>query len=248
MARPSDDPTSEDSSFADGQRDDPQEETRLLEARRRMVAAQIQARGIDDPRVLDAMLRVPRERFVPPTHRAEAHADWALPLALGQTISQPFTVAFMADALQLTGDDRVLEIGAGSGYGAAVLSRLAREVHTIERHAPLAEQARRRLRELGYANVHVHVGDGTLGYPAHAPYDAICVTAAAERLPPALAEQLADGGRIVAPLGPLRGGQRLVRLTRHGDEWTREDLGAFSFVPLIGAQGWSEASSDNPTR
>jgi len=132
----------------------------------------------------------------------------------------------------------VLEIGTGSGYGAAVLSRLAREVHSVERLPELADRARRRLASLGYENVQVHLGDGSLGWPDAAPYDAICITAAAERLPPSISAQLADGGRIVVPLGGLRGGQRLVRITRRHDEWRRDDLGAFAFVPLIGAEGW----------
>jgi protein-L-isoaspartate(D-aspartate) O-methyltransferase len=144
----------------------------------------------------------------------------------------------MVAALRLTGTERVLEIGTGSGYGAAVLSRLAREVHTVERLSELADRARRRLVRLGYQNVHVHLGDGSLGWPEHAPYDAICLTAAARRLPQPLSDQLADGGRIVAPLGDLRGGQRLMRITRHGHDWRHEDLGAFAFVPLIGAQAW----------
>jgi len=211
---------------------------RLLESRRHMVATQIQARGIDDRRILEALLAVPREQFVPDAGRAESHSDWALPIGLGQTISQPYTVAFMADALQLVGSERVLEIGTGSGYGAAVLSRLAREVHSVERLPELADRARRRLANLDYRNVHVHLGDGSLGWPAYAPYDAICITAAAERLPQAIADQLADGGRIVVPLGGLQGGQRLTRFTRRGDDWSREDLGGFAFVPLIGEQGW----------
>lgn len=213
---------------------------RLLESRRRMVERQIEARGVSDRRVLEAMTLVPREQFVPDESQGAAHADWALPIGRGQTISQPFTVAYMIAALQLTGNERVLEIGAGSGYGAAVLSRVAREVHTIERIPELAERAQQRLAQLHYDNVLVHVGDGSLGWTAAAPYDAICVTAAAERLPPALAEQVVVGGRIVAPVGSLHNGQRLVRFTRQAHDWREEDLGAFAFVPLIGAQAWPD--------
>lgn len=205
--------------------------------RRRMVERQIAARGVDDPRLLEALRTIPREAFVPPERQDEAYADCALPIEAGQTISQPYTVAFMIDALRLTGVERVLEIGAGSGYGAAVLGALAAEVHTVERLERLAESARRRLAALGCRNVRVHHGDGSLGLPELAPFDAICVTAAAPALPPALVAQLADGGRLVAPIGDL-GGQRLLRVVRHGAELRTDDLGGFAFVPLIGRQGW----------
>ena len=210
--------------------------------RRRMVEEQIRRRGIHDAEVLAAMQRVPREKFVPEAVRHQAYCDWPLPIGLGQTISQPYTVAFMAASLQLRGDERVLEIGTGSGYGAAVLSQLAQVVHTVERLASLAEQARMRLAETGCTNVIVHLGDGTQGLPEHAPFDAIVVTAAARVLPEPYREQLADGGRIVIPIGG-RTSQSLTRFTRHGNRMTREHLGGFAFVPLIGECGWSESAS-----
>jgi protein-L-isoaspartate(D-aspartate) O-methyltransferase len=197
-----------------------------------MVERQLRRRGIHDAAVLSAMSSVPRELFVGAENRDAAYDDCALPIAGGQTISQPFTVAFMAELLDLKGDERVLEIGTGSGYGAAVLSQLAAEVHTIERIPELAELARRRLESVGVHNVHVYVGDGSRGFPEHAPYDAIIATAAAERLPPALVDQLRDGGRIVAPIGSSRG-QTMYRFLRRGDRLDAEDLGAFAFVPLV---------------
>ncbi len=202
-------------------------------ARTRMIEQHLLRRGIDDPRVIAAMREVPRERFVDASQIERAYDDTALPIGLGQTISQPFTVAFMAHAAQLKPSDRVLEIGTGSGYGAAVLSRLADQVWTIERWPELAEQARRRLHALGY-QVRVLTGDGLLGLPECAPFDAIVVTAAAESIPPAYLEQLADGGRLVIPVGsPLR--QRMLRLTKRDDMVTTVDLGAFAFVPLVGS-------------
>ena len=217
---------------------------RLAAARRRMIESQLRARGLRNSRVLDAMNAVPRERFVPEGERHDAYEDWPLPIGHGQTISQPFTVAFMADALQLCGDEKVLEIGTGSGYGAAVLSRLAREVHTIERIPALAELARRRLVDLGYESVFVHVGDGTLGWPDEAPFDAICVTASAGSVPPAFTEQLALSGRLVIPVGDLRAGQRMCRYTRTADALEKEDLGGFAFVPLIGKFGWGDSFAE----
>jgi protein-L-isoaspartate(D-aspartate) O-methyltransferase len=177
--------------------------------------------------------------FVPPQHAEAAYADGPLTIGQGQTISQPFTVAFMAEALLLKGDENVLEIGTGSGYGAAVLSRLARTVHTIERHADLAQTAREHLQRAGYDNVEVHVGDGTLGLPEFAPFDGIVVTAGADSLPPAYMLQLAEGGRIVIPIGPERTAQMMCRFTRRGEHFPCEKLGYFAFVPLIGQYGWS---------
>lgn len=215
-------------------------------ARRRaeMVEHDIAARGVADARVLAAMRAVPREDFVPEALREQACADHPLPIGADQTISQPYMVARMAEALQLRGGERVLEIGTGSGYAAAVLARLAAEVHTVERIAVLAERARRTLAALQVANVQVHMGDGTLGWPAAAPYDAIVVTAAGPRLPPALRAQLAPGGRLVMPVGSTRLWQDLVRLTRadaSGAPDHEERLGAVAFVPLLGAQGWDGA-------
>jgi protein-L-isoaspartate(D-aspartate) O-methyltransferase len=203
-------------------------------------------RGIADERVLAAMSIVPREAFVPEALRERAYEDHALPIGLEQTISQPFTVAYMCEALQLRGHETVLEIGTGSGYGAAVLSRLVSWVYTIERLPELAEQARRRTRRLGFHNVEVRVGDGSLGWPDAAPFDAIIVTAGAEHCPAAYRDQLAEGGRIVIPVGPVPRRQTLVRYTlRHGELLT-ESLGDFAFVPLIGADAWEgDAEGDD---
>ncbi|MBS0434731.1 MAG: protein-L-isoaspartate(D-aspartate) O-methyltransferase [Proteobacteria bacterium] len=210
-------------------------------ARRRaaMVREQIEARGVRDARVLQAMRELPRERFVRPGWEAEAYDDNPLPIAAGQTISQPYIVAFMSEALQLRGSERVLEIGTGSGYAAAVLARLAKEVHTVERHAVLADGAAAVLTALGADNVQVHTADGTLGWPAAAPYDAIVVTAAGPEVPAALLAQLAVGGRLVMPVGEREGAQWLLRLTRVNEHETRrEELMGVRFVPLTGAQGW----------
>lgn len=205
-----------------------------------MVARQIAARGIGDPSVLDSMRRVPREAFVPAELADHAYEDRPLPIGQGQTISQPYIVAAMAAAARIGPGDRVLEIGTGSGYGAAVLSRIGREVYTVERVSALADSARRRLEDLGFANVHALEGDGTLGWRAHAPYDAIIVTASGPFVPPALLEQLAIGGRVVMPVGRSRTAQRLVRMTRTGDDDYETDyLEEVTFVPLIGDFGWS---------
>ncbi len=207
--------------------------------RRDMVQRQIAGRGVRDRRVLDALLAVPREVFVPERLHELAYDDTALPIEEEQTISQPYIVALMAEALEIGPDDRLLEVGAGSGYAAAVLSRIAREVYAIERHSALAELARERMRRLGYTNVHIIHGDGTLGWPEHAPYDAIAVAAGGPDVPPALQSQLAAGGRLVIPIGTDPRLQELVRLRRTGpDEFKRESLGAVRFVPLVGAQGW----------
>ena len=202
-----------------------------------MVESQIAARGIRNSRVLAAMESVPREEFVPQELRHRAYDDGPLPIGQGQTISQPLTVAFMAQALQLSEDEKVLEIGTGSGYGAAVLSHLAKEVHTVERLSHLAEEARERLARLGYANVHVHQGDGSLGLLEHAPFNAICVTAAPQSLPETYEPQLAEGGRLVIPVGDTHYGQQMMRYTRLGGVLLAENLGEFSFVPLIGKFG-----------
>jgi protein-L-isoaspartate(D-aspartate) O-methyltransferase len=203
--------------------------------RRSMVERQLVARGIVDPRVLAAMASVPREQFVPVADREMSYYDGALPIGSEQTISQPFTVAFMCEAAQLKGPEHVLEIGAGCGYGAAVLAQLAASVATVERLGDLARQAEANLARCGYRNVEVHVGDGTLGWPATAPYDAIVVTAGAVGLPEAYVQQLAEGGRIIIPIGADRGSQVMYRLTRRGDRLESEQLGGFAFVPLIGA-------------
>ncbi|HEY8514083.1 MAG TPA: protein-L-isoaspartate(D-aspartate) O-methyltransferase [Candidatus Binatia bacterium] len=206
-----------------------------------MVATQIQARGIRDPHVLRAMREVPREAFLPPELAEFAYRDSPLPIERGQTISQPFIVALMTAALELEPGDRVLEVGTGSGYAAAVLSRIAREVVTIERHEELARTAAERLRALGYDNVTVHHGDGTLGWRESAPYDAIVVAAGGPSVPEALLDQLAVGGRLVMPVGEDRELQTLVRITRRADgTLEQESLGDVRFVPLIGVQGWRD--------
>jgi protein-L-isoaspartate(D-aspartate) O-methyltransferase len=204
-----------------------------------MVEEQIAARGIHSPRVLDAMRTVPRELFVPPQIREFAYEDAPLHIGERQTISQPYIVALMAEAASLNGTERVLEVGTGSGYGAAVLGCLAAEVQTIERHASLAEVAATRLAEGGFTNVHVTQGDGTLGLRSRAPFDAIVVTAGGPRAPSELLDQLAVGGRLVIPVGEDRGTQ-MLRLIRRVSEsgYEEEDLAAVRFVPLIGAQGW----------
>jgi protein-L-isoaspartate(D-aspartate) O-methyltransferase len=196
----------------------------------------LRRRGIMDARVLRAMDQVPRENFVAPDYAEEAYADQALPIACGQTISQPYVVAYMSEQLALAPRHRVLEIGTGSGYQAAVLSRLAREVVTVERYRTLAETARTRLATLGYDNVTVVVGDGFKGHAEGAPYDRIIVTAAAEEIPEPLVAQLAEGGVMVLPLGPHGGAQRIVKLTKSSDGLSREDLIWVRFVPLLPGQ------------
>lgn len=206
-----------------------------------MVERDIAGRGVRDVHVLEAMRTVPREAFVPASWREQAYDDRPLPIDAGQTISLPYIVALMCEALQLTGDERVLEIGTGSGYAAAVLSRLAAQVDTVERIAELAEGAARVLSELNVSNVRVHCADGTLGWPDAAPYDAITVTAGGPVVPHALLAQLAPGGRLVMPVGSNRGWQDLVRVTRAGpDDFRTESLCEVAFVPLMGTQGWPE--------
>jgi protein-L-isoaspartate(D-aspartate) O-methyltransferase len=212
----------------------------LSHARERMVRTQIAARGVRDPAVLEAMLSVPREAFLPPELEEFAYTDAPLPIERGQTISQPYIVALMVAAAQLGPGDRVLEIGTGSGYAAAVLGRVAREVYTVERHEELASLAADRLARLGFANVFVRHGDGTLGWREHAPYDAILVAAGGPKVPEALLDQLAAGGRLVIPVGEGREVQQLLRVTREADGgFRREELGDVRFVPLIGAEGWA---------
>ena len=205
--------------------------------RNRMVDLDIAGRDVRDPAVLAAMRTVPRERFVPADMVEFAYADHPLPIAEGQTISQPYIVAAMAEAGRIGPDDRVLEVGTGSGYGAAVLSRVAAGVWTVERLEHLARGAQAALDALDYTNVHVLCGDGTLGWPEHAPYDAIIVTAGGPSVPEALLDQLAIGGRLVIPVGPDTRGQELIRVRRTPDGFEEQDLGPVRFVPLIGAQG-----------
>ncbi|HYD48211.1 MAG TPA: protein-L-isoaspartate(D-aspartate) O-methyltransferase [Terriglobales bacterium] len=212
------------------------------EARERMIERHLVARGIHDPAVLAAMRSVPREEFLAAELAEFAYEDAPLPIEEGQTISQPYIVAAMIEALELAPDDRVLEVGTGSGYAAAVLSRVAREVYTIERHQELARVATRRLRDLGFDNVHVRHGDGTLGWTEQAPFDAIVVAAGGPEVPRPLLDQLAPGGRLVIPVGATQRDQELLRLRKGGDgSFEREELGPVRFVPLVGAEGWSES-------
>ena len=205
---------------------------RLRELRHEMVSRQIERRGVDDPEVLAAMRAVPRHRFVPEWAPEAAYDDRPLPIGHGQTISQPYIVAFMAAAADLEPTDRVLEIGTGSGYGAAVLAELAGQVYTIEIVPELADRARQVLSEIGYDQVHVRAGNGWLGWPAHAPYDAVVVTAAPDEIPSALVEQLADGGTLVVPVGRRFQTLRVLRKTPLG---LREEASLpVRFVPMVG--------------
>jgi protein-L-isoaspartate(D-aspartate) O-methyltransferase len=213
-----------------------------------MVDLQLAARGIQNPAVLEAMRTVPREAFVPLHLIESAYDDGPLPIGEGQTISQPYVVAFMIAAVSPAATDRGLEIGTGSGYSAAVLASIVKEVYTIERLSPLADAAARRLTDLGCRNVHVRCGDGTLGWPEQAPYDVVIVTAGGPRVPPALIAQLAVGGRLVMPVGNEPRFQQLVRLRRDADgKIVEEELEPVAFVPLIGAEGWPEPRRDQAT-
>lgn len=206
-------------------------------ARDRMVTQQLESRDISDQRVLQAMRQVPRHLFVPEDRQNEAYQDRPLSIGYGQTISQPYIVGYMTAALALSGDEKVLEVGTGSGYQAAVLSRVASQVKTVEYIPELADTARTALAKLGYDNVEVLVGDGSAGWPEEAPYEAIMFTAAAPEIPAPLRDQLADGGRLVGPVGS-RYDQVLVRLRRISNEWKTETLKAVIFVPLVGEHGW----------
>lgn len=217
--------------------------TTFAEQREALVQGELRALGIRDRAVLDAMKAVPREAFVPAELAEFAYRNVPLPIESGQTISQPYIVALMTEALKLEPGDRVLEIGAGSGYAAAVLSKLANEVFTIERHAGLAETARRRLEEQGCDNVHVLHGDGTRGWPEMAPFDAIVATASGPGVPRALLEQLKDGGRLVIPVGKSSSHQVLLRITRRREgDYDYEELAGVRFVPLLGDGEWTDAS------
>ena len=210
-----------------------------VSSRHLMVTQQLRARDIRDDRVLEAMRAVPRERFVPEALRARAYEDAALPIGAGQTISQPYMVAAICQALSLHGGEVVLDVGTGSGYQAAVLAELADEVHTIERVPELADGARRVLAEAGYDRVHVHVGDGTLGVPDEAPFDAIAVAAAAPAIPESLYEQLAPFGRLVVPVGSRRG-QELQLVVRSPEGPATIRSVPCRFVPLLGAEGFDD--------
>jgi protein-L-isoaspartate(D-aspartate) O-methyltransferase len=211
--------------------------------RQRMVDEQFIGRDITDKRVLDAMRKVPRHIFVPEEHRELAYSDCPLPIGQNQTISQPYIVALMTQMLGLKGDEVVLEIGTGSGYQAAVLSLLSREVYTIERYEILAQRALKSINQLDIKNVTLKVGDGTIGWPEHAPYDAILTTAAAPKVPQPFLDQLADGGRLVIPVGG-RIGQYLERWFKEGDKIRHEQTVAVAFVPLLGEYGWRDNAWD----
>jgi protein-L-isoaspartate(D-aspartate) O-methyltransferase len=204
-----------------------------------MVRDQIERRGVRDPLVLEAMRAVPRHLFVPPDQRHWAYTDGALRIDMEQTISQPYIVALMTELMELQGIETVLEVGTGSGYQAAVLAQIAAQVHSIERHGPLAGAARQVLAAVGISNVQVHVGDGTLGLPEYAPYQAIMVTAAAPKVPQSLLEQLVDGGRLVIPVGG-KYSQRLEVWRREGASFKHKTITAVAFVPLLGDEGWQE--------
>jgi protein-L-isoaspartate(D-aspartate) O-methyltransferase len=210
--------------------------------REAMVERHLKRRGITGQPIVDAFLAVPREAFVGPGYAHLAYGDHPLPIEAGQTISQPYIVALMIQAAGIEPGDRVLEVGAGSGYAAAVISRIAANVVGIERQHDLVALARERLERLGYGNVAIVEGDGTIGWPAEAPYDAILAAASGSHVPPPLLDQLAPGGRLVMPLGNPGAVQQLVKVTRRSDGSTaRENLGAVRFVPLIGEVGWSDA-------
>jgi len=209
------------------------EEAETAAARARMVHEQIVARGISDPRVLDAMARVPRHEFIPAARRGEAYEDWPLPIGYGQTISQPYIVAFMTAVLDARSGDRVLEIGTGSGYQAAVLSGLVAEVYTVEIVGPLAQRAEADLKRLGYGNVKVRAGDGYLGWPEAAPFDAIIVTCAPEAVPQALVDQLKEGGRMIIPVGSQWGAQELYLLWKTPTGMKRQAVLPVRFVPMV---------------
>ena len=213
------------------------------EARQVMVETQIRRRGILDPRVLAAMTKVPRHRFIPRQLWEQSYSDYPLPIGEEQTISQPYIVALMTEALELAGPEKVLELGTGSGYQAAILAALAAQVFTIERIPSLARAAQQVLTSLGYANVHVIVADGTLGWPGEAPFDAILVTAGSPQVPPPLVDQLAMGGRLVIPVGD-RYTQTLTRVRRTPDGLKHEYLGGCRFVKLIGRHGWQAETGE----
>ncbi|AKS43031.1 protein-L-isoaspartate(D-aspartate) O-methyltransferase [Wenzhouxiangella marina] len=223
--------------------------SRFDRERQTMVEQQLEKRGIHDPRVLDAMRTVPREVFVPEAYQEFSYRDGPLPIEAAQTISQPYIVALMAQALELKPDDRVLEVGAGSGYAASVLSRIAAAVYAIEYHEELARLARGRVERLGYDNLEIMHGDGTRGWPAHAPFDAILVSAGGPDVPPSLLAQLAIGGRMVIPVGDRTHSQELLRVRRVAEhEFEQDSLGQVQFVPLVGSEGWRAGGAPPPER
>jgi len=204
-----------------------------------MVEEQLRRRGISDPRVLEAMAKVPRHLFVPANYQSAAYEDRPLPIGEGQTISQPYMVAVMTQSLGLRGEERVLEVGTGSGYQAAILAELSQKVYTIERIAALTEGSRKILGELGYSNLSYRIGDGSKGWLEEAPFDGIIVTAGAPTTPETLKSQLAEGGRLVIPTGP-RHTQTLYKVTRRGGRFIEEEVTGCVFVPLVGDFGWKD--------
>jgi protein-L-isoaspartate(D-aspartate) O-methyltransferase len=216
-----------------------EDETYYTNLRNHMVNEQIVSRGVHDERLLDALRSIPRHWFVPEEYANIAYTDGPLPIGHGQTISQPYIVALMTELLELDGEENVLEVGTGSGYQAALLALLARRVHTIERHEALAEKAEKLLMKLGFTNVLVHVGDGSLGLPNYAPFQAIMITAAAPRVPQPLSDQLDEGGYLVLPEGGA-GGQMLDRWRKQGGKYKQEHITPVAFVPLRGQHGWKE--------
>ncbi|MEA2937218.1 MAG: hypothetical protein QOC56_722, partial [Alphaproteobacteria bacterium] len=239
---------SQDQTLAHGT-EQPARTRQAVSERDRMVDAQIAGRGVHDPRVLAAMRQVPREAFVAEGLAEFAYEDAPLPIEEGQTISQPYIVAHMIEAAEVKPGDRVLEVGTGSGYAAAVLSRIAAQVYAIERHQTLVQLARRRFEQLGYRNIHLRHGDGTLGWSDAAPFDAVIVAAGGPEIPETLRTQLKVGGRLVMPIGLLEHQQRLVKVVRDGErEFHEEDLGPVMFVPLVGAHGWPEAATTRSGR
>ncbi|MBN2149368.1 MAG: protein-L-isoaspartate(D-aspartate) O-methyltransferase [Anaerolineales bacterium] len=215
------------------------EEALYVQQRKRMVEEQIARRGVRGALLLEAFRQTPRHCFVPPEYQHMAYSDGPLPIGEGQTISQPYIVALMTQLLALEGDENVLEVGTGSGYQAAILAHLAHTVHSIERYAILAQRAQELLDQLGFKGVSIHIGDGSLGLPQYAPFDAIIVTAAAPEVPQPLLDQLAEGGRLVVPVGN-RGWQMLERYLRCGDRFDKESITPVAFVPLRGQHGWKE--------
>lgn len=207
------------------------------EQRQQMVQTQLIPRHISDPLVIKAFKKVPREEFIPLRYRQNAYGDYPLPIGEGQTISQPFMVALMTQALELTKDDCVLEIGTGSGYQVAILAEIAKKVFSVERLSELSERAQATLKELNYKNIFFHIGDGTCGWPQHSPYQAIIVTAGAPHIPSPLIEQLSEGGRIVIPVGDVFG-QTLIRIRKRKDGLGEERICGCVFVPLVGKFGW----------
>jgi len=201
--------------------------------REQMVQRQIVARGVKDPKVIKAILKVPRHLFVPQARRAYSYGDYPLPIGEGQTISQPYIVAYMTEALDLRPEDRVLEIGTGSGYQAAILADLVKEVYTIEIIEKLGKSARQTLRALGYKNIHVKIGDGYKGWPEKAPFDAVIVTCAPEKVPQTLIRQLKEGGRMIIPVGRTGGVQKLVRAVKKGGRLKTENVMYVRFVPMV---------------